>query len=119
MNMGVYCLPCIILVSALSSVALSEEEKSMVHSVNRRLSGDIYNTITLPNSTCSFACSDGGNLTFVVSERRCVSNEEFFDGEQIRYMQKVNMLIVITFLSQQVQIAALSSQLKKNLPFTD
>ena len=81
--MGVYSLPCIILVSALSSVT-GEEENSMVQSVNRRLSGDIY---TVSNSTVNFACSDGGNLTFLVSERRCVSNEEFFDGEQIRYAE--------------------------------
>ena len=81
--MGVYCFPFIlILVSALSSVALSEEENSMVYSVSRRPSGDIY-TITLPNSTVHFVCSnDGmGNLTFLVSERRCVNNEEFFNGE--------------------------------------
>ena len=76
--MGMYCLPCIILVSVLSSVVLSEEEKSMVQSVNRRLSGDIYNVF---NSTVHFACSDGGNLTFLVSEKRCVNNEELFNGE--------------------------------------
>ena len=82
MNMGVYCLPFIlILVSALSSVALSKEENSMVYSVSRRLSGDIYNTITLSNSTCHFVCTDGDNLTFLVSERRCVNNKEFFNGE--------------------------------------
>ena len=91
-NMGVYCLPRIlILVSALSSVALSEEENSMVYSVNRRLNGDVYNTIiTLSNSTGHFVCSDDGmgNLTFLVSERRCVNNEEFFNGELD--MPKVN-----------------------------
>ena len=80
--MDVYCLPCIlILVSALSSVALSEEENSMVYSVNRRLSGDVYNTITVSNSTGHSVCSDDGNLTFLVSERRCVNNEKFFNGE--------------------------------------
>ena len=77
--MGVYCLPCIILVSALSSVALGEEENSVLHSVNRRLSGDII--YTLPNSTVHFSCSDGDNVTFLVSERRCVNNEELFNGE--------------------------------------
>ena len=80
-NMGVYCLPCIILVSALSSVALSEEENSMIELVNRRLSGDICNTITVSNSTGHCACSDGGNFTFLVSERRCINNEDFFNGE--------------------------------------
>ena len=88
--MDVYCLPCIlILVSALSSVALSEEENSMVYSVNRRLNGDVYNTIiTVPNSTGHSVCSDDGNLTFLVSDRRCVNNEEFFNGELD--MPKVN-----------------------------
>ena len=80
--MGVYCLPCIlILVSALNSVALSEKEKSIVYSVSRRLSGDVYNTITVSNSTAHFACSYGVNPTFLISERRCVNNEEFFNGE--------------------------------------
>ena len=83
MNMGVHCLPCIILVSALISVVLSEDEKSIVYSVSRRLSGDIYNTITVSNSTVHFVCSnDGmGNLTFLVSEKRCINNEELFNGE--------------------------------------
>ena len=81
--MGVYCLPCIILVSALGSVALSEEENSIVYLVRRRLSGDIYNTITVSNSTGHIVCSndDTGNLTFLVSEKRCVDNEELFNGE--------------------------------------
>ena len=79
--MGVYCLPCIILVSALSSAVLSEEENLMVQSVIRRLSGDIY-FITVSNSESTFdVCFDGGNLTFLVSERRCVNNEEFFNSE--------------------------------------
>ena len=66
----------------------SEEENSMVYSVSRRLSGDVYNTITLSNSTGHFICSGDGNLTFLVSERRCVNNEEFFNGELD--MPKVN-----------------------------
>ena len=45
MNMGVYYLPCIIFVSTLSNVVLSEDEKSIVYSVNRRPSGDIYNLL--------------------------------------------------------------------------
>ena len=95
--MGVYYSPCIILVSALISVALSKEENSIVYLVSRRLSGDIYNTITVSYSTGHMVCSnDGtGNLTFLVSEKRCIDNEELFNGEWI----KVNMLMVVTLLS--------------------
>ena len=78
MNMGVYCLSCIILVSALSSVALSKEENSIVYSVTRRLLVDIY---TLFNSTGHNVCSEDGSLTFLVSEKRCVNNKDFFNGE--------------------------------------
>ena len=40
-------------------------------------------SITLSNSTGHSVCSDDGtgNLTFLVSERRCINNEEFFNGE--------------------------------------
>ena len=78
MNMGVCCLSCIILVSTLSSIVLSKEENSIVYSVNRRLSGDIY---TLSNLTGHIVCSEDGSPTFLVSEKRCVNNEEFFNGE--------------------------------------
>ena len=72
----------------MSSVALSEEENSIIYSVSRRLSGDVYTTITLSNSTGHFVCSDYGSLTFLVSERRCINNEEFFNGKLD--MPKVN-----------------------------
>ena len=81
MNVGVYYLPCIILVSALTpmiSVALNKEENSIVYSVTRRPSGDIY---TLYNSTGHIVCSEDGSPTFLVSEKRCVNNKDFFNGE--------------------------------------
>ena len=49
-----------------------------LRSVSRRLSGDSYGVY---NSSELSVCHDGGNLTFLVSERRCINNEELFNGK--------------------------------------
>ena len=44
--------------------------------VKRRLTGDIY----YDNLTNFYICHDDDNLTFLVSERRCVKNQELLNG---------------------------------------
>ena len=45
--------------------------------VNRRLSGDI---IQYTASNSHISCDDI-NATFLVSDRRCIKNQQLFDGE--------------------------------------
>ena len=45
-------------------------------SVTRRIGGDIYYV----TSTRHFVCSNGNNVTFLVSENRCIKNEELLNG---------------------------------------
>ena len=45
--------------------------------VNRRSKGDIYVNF---NSTELLTCHHENNLTFLVDERRCVKNQELFNG---------------------------------------
>ena len=76
--MGIYFVLCLlILVSLLSLAALKEQ---ILQSVSRRLSGDSY-TVSAHNSSDHLICHDGNNLTFLISERRCVKNEELFNGK--------------------------------------
>ena len=70
----------VILFCALKFTSLIGDTNVPV-TVNRRLNGDIYYTNF--NSTDPSACSDDNNLTFLVSERRCVKNQELFDGNKI------------------------------------
>ena len=51
----------------------------MVQSVNRQLSGDSYTAYNSPSKGST--CHDDNNLTLLVSERRCVKNEELFNGK--------------------------------------
>ena len=44
--------------------------------VTRRLTGDIY----YDNLSNYYICRDDDNLTFLVSERRCVKNQELLNG---------------------------------------
>ena len=72
--MNLLCL--VILVSSLSFVHVVLQEE-VVESVARRFSGDSY---TLSNTTGQRICHDDGNLTLLVDERRCIKNEELFNG---------------------------------------
>ena len=51
-------------------------------SVIRRVTGDIYYV----TSSNYFICHDD-DVTFLVSERRCVRNQELFNGNTSNYLQ--------------------------------
>ena len=75
--MSIYATYLFILVRLSSFVALKD---GIVLSVSRRLTGDTYTT-THNNSYVQRICRDiDSNLTFLVNERRCVENEELFNG---------------------------------------
>ena len=63
----------IILVSIASNMMLAREINIPVE-VNRRLDGDIYRYLNFPHEVCQ------DNLTYLVSEDRCVNDEELFNG---------------------------------------
>ena len=72
MNTCMYILTLV----GLSSLVSITDGVTVVELVTRRLTGDTY-TITQNNSNlilCSYS------LTFLVNERRCVRNEELFNG---------------------------------------
>ena len=68
-------LRLILIVCALQFVASKEEMP--VGTVNRRLTGDTYYF----NSTEIEFCKDQNNLTFLVSDARCVNIQYFFSGK--------------------------------------
>ena len=47
--------------------------------VGRRISGDIYYV----TSSSYSICHDNDNVTFLVSERRCVKNQDLFNGNLV------------------------------------
>ena len=61
---------CIILARLIAS------DVNVPVSVTRRIGGDIYYV----TSTRHFVCSNGNNVTFLVSENRCIKNEELLNG---------------------------------------
>ena len=63
----------IILVSIASNLMLASETNIPVR-VSRRLTGDIYQYFNFPHQVCQ------DNLTYLVSEDRCVNDEELFNG---------------------------------------
>ena len=58
---------------AIASSLMASKENILVE-VNRRLSGDIYYL-----NAISHSCQDNGS--YLVSEDRCVENQEFFNGK--------------------------------------
>ena len=48
--------------------------------IKRRLNGDIIYYDLNVTSTNFITCGDDNNLTFLVSERRCVKNQELLNG---------------------------------------
>ena len=48
-------------------------------SVTRRIGGDIYYV----TSTTHFVCNNDNNITFLVSENRCIKNEELLNGNHV------------------------------------
>lgn len=91
--MGEFCMLYLTLGSSLSIVALKEE---ILVSVSRRLSGDSY-SVTAFNTTDQLICHDSGNLTLLASERRCINNEELFNGKLDK--PKINVLQNVTLPS--------------------
>ena len=75
MDMGV----CMLALVWLSSIVSTTD--GIVLSVSRQLTGDTY-TLTHNNSHIQIICLNS-NLTFLVSERRCVESEELFNGNII------------------------------------
>ena len=63
----------ILLVSIASNLMLASEMNIPVD-VNRRFDGDIYQYLNFPHQVCQ------DNLTYIVSEDRCVNDEELFNG---------------------------------------
>ena len=60
-------------------------------SVSRRIGGDIYYV----TSTSHFVCSND-NVTFLVSENRCIKNEELLNGIlALIYNHNDNNIIII------------------------
>jgi hypothetical protein len=62
----------LILVSIASHLILASEG-NIAEQVQRRLDGDIYRY-----SSTNFVCRE--NLTYLVSENRCVNDQELFNG---------------------------------------
>ena len=78
MNMISEGLGSILLMVVAFKYISSEEGVSAI--VNRRLSGDSYRYLNSGNLTNLLICRDDGNFTFIVSERRCVKNQELING---------------------------------------
>lgn len=66
--------PLLLIVTLLKLIA---SEAEIPETVNRRQNGDIY---THYNSSSTFACRDDNNLTYFVSERKCVKNQQLING---------------------------------------
>ena len=69
-----------VLLMVIVAVKLTESEGGVPAIVNRRLSGDTYRYLNSGNLTDLSICSDDGNLTFNVSEKSCVKNQELING---------------------------------------
>ena len=64
---------CIILASLIAS------DVNVPISVTRRIGGDIYYV----TSTTHFVCNNDNNITFLVSENRCIKSEELLNGNHV------------------------------------
>ena len=80
----------VILVRLSSLVALKD---GVVLLVTRRLAGDTY-TVTHNNSHVLRICQ---NLTFLLNERRCVENEELFNGSIKLLYDECTCIIMCTY----------------------
>ena len=74
-------LRVIVLVTIASNLMASEENIPV--EVTRRLSGDIYYLNTIVHS-----CQ--GNSSYLVSEDRCVENQELFNGNTCSHCNNCN-----------------------------
>lgn len=62
---------------ALVIVAECNQKLEIPVTVSRRSGGDSY---VLTNNSSPMLCNEGNNLTYLVSERQCVNNEELLRG---------------------------------------
>ena len=69
-----------VLLMVVVTLKLIASEEGVPAIVHRRLSGDTYRYLNSGNLTDLSICHDDGNLTFIVSERRCVKNQELIKG---------------------------------------
>ena len=67
----------LLLLTIIIALRLIASEEEIPTTVNRRLGGDTY--LLLNSSEIIPLCGDN-NLTFLVSEVRCVNNQDLFDG---------------------------------------
>ena len=65
----------LVILVGLSKIVTGEEGVPM--SVSRRRGGDSFHIL---NSSEQFLCRDDNDLTYLVHERRCVKNQELFNG---------------------------------------
>ena len=72
---GEIIIRCFIVIMIMFKFIVSEER--IPETVSRRQSGDIY---THYNSSSTFACRDDNNLTYLVSEGRCVKNQQLINS---------------------------------------
>lgn len=76
---------CIILASLIAS------DVNVPVSVIRRIRGDIFYYVT---STNHFVCNDN-NVTFLVSENRCIKNEELLNGNHVSLNHRLMAIIIL------------------------
>lgn len=75
-------LRLILLLLTVTALRLvSSEEEMPVSIINRRLTGDTFQYFII-NSSMPTSCIESGrnNLTFLVGDKRCVNNQDLFNG---------------------------------------
>ena len=72
---------CMLILVWLSNIVALKD--GIVLSVSRRLTGDTYTLRLIHNNSYVHNICLDNNPTFLVSERRCVENEELFNGNII------------------------------------
>lgn len=75
-----------VLLMVVVTLKLIASEEGVPAIVHRRLSGDTYQYLNSGNLTDLSICRDDDNLTFIVSERRCVKNQELINGIYMSFM---------------------------------
>ena len=67
----------LVIVYCVSNIVTSQEEADFPVAISRRSSGDIV----FFNSNKSYYLCPSDNTTYLVNERRCVDNEDLFNGK--------------------------------------
>ena len=77
MYAGILLTALVFILMAISVTKLFASEDGIPVLVNRRPSGDTFQ----PFNESLSVCSDEQNVTYLVSERRCVKNQELYRGK--------------------------------------